>query len=278
MSATLKISIVCHASAEDELKRALASLQVACSQAQADGWLSAVAVVLVDNGPSADERAKLHRLLEDCKSRPPQNIEFMLIGTGRNIGFGAGHNLAIGTIESDYHLVLNPDVELAPDSLANALRFMQENPDCGILTPLVMNAAGAREYLCKRYPTVFDLFLRGFAPDWLRQRYARRLMHYQMEGLTEGDIYWDPPIVSGCFMLIRSSLMQELGGFDPRFFLYFEDFDLSLRAAKLSRIAYVPAVKIIHTGGYAARKGWKHIWLFGRSALTFFNLHGWRWY
>ncbi|WES91767.1 glycosyltransferase [Aeromonas hydrophila] len=88
----------------------------------------------------------------------------------------------------------------------------------------------------------------------------------------------DPPIVSGCFMLFRTDVLQLLGGFDPRFFLYFEDFDISLRAGKISRIAYVPQVKVVHHGGHASRKGWRHIWMFGRSMVTFFNIHGWRWW
>ncbi|KUE80788.1 hypothetical protein ATO46_14560 [Aeromonas schubertii] len=96
--------------------------------------------------------------------------------------------------------------------------------------------------------------------------------------LNNRDMLWDPPIVSGCFMLFRTDVLQQLGGFDPRFFLYFEDFDISLRAGKISRIAYVPQVKVVHHGGHASRKGWRHIWMFGRSMVTFFNIHGWRWW
>ena len=83
--------------------------------------------------------------------------------------------------------------------------------------------------------------------------------------LNNHDVLWDPPIVSGCFMLFRTDVLQQLEGFDPRFFLYFEDFDISLRAGRVSRIAYVPQVKVVHHGGHASRKGWRHIWMFGRS-------------
>ena len=65
-------------------------------------------------------------------------------------------------------------------------------------------------------------------------------------------------------------------GFDSGFFLCFEDFDISLRASRISRIAYFPDTKFIHHGGHAARKGWRHIVMFGRSAATFVNQHGWR--
>ena len=65
--------------------------------------------------------------------------------------------------------------------------------------------------------------------------------------------------------------------FDRRFFLYFEDYDLSLRSAEITRIAYVPAVKVVHHGGHAARKGLRHIGMFVRGAALFFRLHGWKW-
>jgi len=68
-----------------------------------------------------------------------------------------------------------------------------------------------------------------------------------------------------------------IGGFADAFFLYFEDFDLSLRAAAAGRLAYVPSVRIVHHGGHAARKGLRHVFLFVGSAMTFFGRHGWRW-
>lgn len=192
-----------------------------------------------------------------------------------NTGFAQGHNLMLNYSE-DYHLVLNPDVEMAPDSLVNALNFMEKHPECGLLVPETYNGQGTKEYLCRRYPTVLDLVLRGFAPLWIKRLCRARLGRYEMRDLINDEVLWDPPLVSGCFMLFRSSVLRQLGGFDAAFFLYFEDYDISLRTAKISRIAYVPTVKIVHYGGGAARKGLRHVCLFAQSAITFFNKHGWR--
>lgn len=174
----------------------------------------------------------------------------------------------------DYHLVLNPDVEMAPDALEKALAFMEAHPECGLLTPLVYGTDGKRQFLCKRFPSVLDLALRGFAPSLLQQLFKKRLDRYQMADMPEDAVFWDPPIVSGCFMLFRGDVFKALHGFDPDYFLYFEDFDLSLRTAQISRIAFVPQVRIIHGGGYASRKGAWHIWQFVKSGLTFYRKFG----
>jgi hypothetical protein len=230
-------------------------------------------VLIIDNGPYSKVRsAELGDVLTGW-----QEAFEILAGHG-NIGYGRGHNLAIARTAAEYHLVLNPDVELAPDSLANALAFIDAHPACGLLAPATFEEDGSLQFLCKRHPTVLDLLLRGFAPGWLRRRFQARLDRYEMRDvINERDVVWDPPIVSGCFMLFRTEVLRKLGGFDPRFFLYFEDFDLSLRMAKVARIAYVPSVRIVHHGGGAARKGLRHVRMFVTSAVKFFNVHGWRW-
>lgn len=277
MSTALTVSIVCHAGSNHELKHTLRSLVNACARALTDEIVVSISIALIDNGPTQSERKKINELAQYCRSLTSGAINVLVLGDGRNIGFGAGHNLAIDNTDSDYHLVLNPDVELAPESLCAALGFMEAHRDCGIVVPAVVNRRGEPEYLCKRYPSVFDLLLRGFAPKWLHLVFRQRLADYEMRDVISDTVVWQPPLVSGCFMLLRSSVLVQLKGFSPQYFLYFEDFDLSLRAGAVTRIAYVPAVHVVHFGGYAARKGWRHIALFVRSAVVFFNNYGWKW-
>jgi GT2 family glycosyltransferase len=84
-------------------------------------------------------------------------------------------------------------------------------------------------------------------------------------------------LLSGACMLIDRRALAAVGGFDTRFFMYFEDYDLSLRLGAHGTLLYVPSMRIVHHGGGAARKGARHIRWFGVSAWRFYRRHGWRW-
>ena len=272
----LAISIVLYAPDMDVLHNVLQSLEQAVGYAKKCHELTVATLYLVDNGPADTITAQqLQRYLQ---GEYIDNVE-LLTGHG-NVGYAKGHNLAMvnDQTNSDFFLVLNPDVIIAENSLYHALQFLTENAQAGLLVPAVQNSKGERQYLCKRYPSVFNFLLRGFAPDIVKKLFNKRLADYEMRDVIADTVVWDVPIVSGCFMLFRYSLLKQLNGFSAAFFLYFEDFDLSLRVAEVNRIVYVPTVRIIHFGGEAAKKGWQHISFFLRSGIIFFNRHGWKWF
>lgn len=262
----LSVSLVTYHPDVGMLRDTLASLRVAADAAIAGGVIASARLCLVDNGDDAG----LDVLAAAC-GWP----DAVLISGHGNVGFGRAHNLALAEGMEHFHLVLNPDVDIEPDALLTALVFMRSNPACGLLSPSVRGGEKGWHFLCKRYPSVLGLAVRGFGPGWLRKLLQGWLGRYEMQQDNDKDVLWDPPIVSGCFMLFRGEVLNRLQGFDPRFFLYFEDFDLSLRAARAARVAAVSAVRIAHFGGGAARKGWQHIFMFMRSAWLFFRLHGW---
>ena len=195
-----------------------------------------------------------------------------------NIGYGRGQNLAFGNRSARYHLFMNPDVEMEVDCLSVGIAYLERNHNVAMISPRAVDATGAKQFLCKQYPAVFDLFIRGFMPASLRRMLAKRLSKYEMHSLSELEPSKDVPIVSGCFMLCRSEVIAEVSGFDPAYFLYFEDFDLSVRVRQIASIAYVPAMLIKHYGGGTARKGLKHILFFCQSGIRFFRSYGWRWF
>lgn len=252
------------------LARTLASLAVAGDGLTA-GKERKLHLYLINNGGLPDMGESLEALARS-------GIERTLIEGHGNVGYGRGHNLAITQPLGRYHLILNPDIDMSPDALAKAVEFMESHPDAGLLTPAIFDDAGEMQFLCRQYPTLIDLFARGFLPMSLRRLFVRRLARYEMRAeINDRDIVWEPPIVSGCFMLFRSDVLKKLDGFDPRYFLYFEDYDLSLRAHDVARVAYVPSVRVLHHGGGASRKGAAHIRMFVASAFKFFNRFGWKW-
>ncbi len=269
----LTISIVTYKTDEVYLIKCIRSLQISCQQALSTGRIDSVALYLVDN--SADEA-----IFEQVKQLVRQywSGAFYPLQMPRNIGYGNAHNQAIKQLDSDYHLALNPDVDLQPDTISQAVYYLQNNPDVGMVSPYVENENREYLYLCKRYPSVLVLFLRGFFPNSSRRLFQNKLAYYEMRDCNVLSENKDIMIASGCFMFFRVSILKKLQGFCNKFFLYFEDFDLSYRLSAMSRIAYVPEVKIVHHGGYAAAKGLKHIYFFCRSSLKFFNRFGWSLY
>jgi GT2 family glycosyltransferase len=247
-------------------------LRQAVETAIGSGVLGAVCLQVVDHGPGTEGVGPVSAVLDRYWREERQ-----VFARGSNPGFGAGHNLAVAHSKAPYHLVLNPDVLVQADAILKAVSYMEGHQEVGLLTPKAFWPDGARQYLCKQYPSVLDLFLRGFTPRLAAQRWEARLARYEMRDAAQAQVFTEVPIASGCFMLLRREPFEAVGGFWPKFFLYFEDFDLSVRLRQAGwEVHYVPQVVITHYGGNAARKGLRHCLLFASSAVKFFNRHGWR--
>jgi GT2 family glycosyltransferase len=273
----LSVSVVLHNSPLALLNSAMQSLHRSAQAAFQANCLARVTVYLIDNLSQESYRAELIQEIAGWPQSEFFDIQYLPLASNR--GFGAGHNTALELVTSDFHLVLNPDVELQDDTLRMGLTLLLENEDVVLTSPKVFGSDGEHEFLCKRYPSVLVLLLRGFAPRFLRRLFRQRLAAYEMRDLCQDEVQGqvNVAIASGCFMLVRTPDLRVISGFNEGFFLYFEDFDLSLRLGKVGRLVFDPDMRIIHHGGYAANKGRLHLWYFVTSGMMFFNRHGWRW-
>jgi GT2 family glycosyltransferase len=271
---SLRTSIVVFRPDLEWLDRTFASFARSCDHAREARAVSSVSVDVVDNG-TPDESSLDACIARLARALPPGSVR-TIRGHG-NVGYGEGHNRSILGAPEDLHLVLNPDVEMDVDTVANAARYLTVERNVALVSPDVRGPDGERQFLCRREPSVLVLFLRGFAPRWIARRFRARLDRYEMRDVLGRGRVVDVPLASGCCMFVRGSTLRAVGGFSPRFFLYFEDYDLSARLAGHGALRWVPDVRITHAGGFTARRGWRHVRLFLASAARYFSIHGWRW-
>lgn len=210
-------------------------------------------VIVVDNG-STDGSADALRKQSDTLT---------LIETGSNLGFTGGNNAGIEyalTQDFDYIYLLNNDTIVEPNSLREMVRAAEAQPEYGILSP-VMHYYDRRD----------EIWFGGAALNLRRGRAD----HDASRNPARTDPPYEVPWTTGCAMLVRTDLMRRLGGFDERFFLIWEDVDLSLRAvATGSKIGIVPSARIYHrvSRSFASMSAIMRYYLV-RNNLLFVRLH-----
>lgn len=219
---------------------------------------------LVDNSPEEDIK---HRLRWQC---PPMHY----ISSPTNIGYGPANNLVLSQLRSTYHVICNPDVTFKSDLLGKMVRYMEMNPECVILSPRMLNKDGTEQFLPRRAPTVRYL-LGGLLENWPGP-FSRWRSEYTLRNLDleePSSVYFAP----GCFLMIRTDAFLHMGGFDPAFFLYHEDSDLSRKALHLGNIVYHPDLVAVHDWQRRSHHSFSAALHHLRSTFKYFNKWGWEW-
>ena len=194
--------------------------------------------------------------------------------TGKNIGYGAAHNIAIRQtlLQSlPYHLVINPDISFDPDIVSKIEEFMNNNSDIGLLMPKVLYPTGEIQYLCKLIPTPFDLILRRFLPNKWTQKQTDKF-ELRKSGYNQ---LLDVPYLSGCFMFLRTDAIRKAGMFDERFFMYPEDIDLTRRIHRQFKTVFYPEVSVIHDHAHSSYSSFRMLFIHIFNMIKYFNKWGW---
>jgi GT2 family glycosyltransferase len=248
------VSIVAYRHSREEIAGLLHSL----SQTQLS-----IQVTLVDNSETPD----LRTIVEAAGAS--------YLHVPENVGFGAGHNLAMRETlpRTKYHAVINPDISFDSDVLQALYDFMELHHDVGQVMPAVYNADGTEQRLAKRLPTPFDLFLRRFFGVFGQKVFSRHWDRYETRDL-DLSVPREIPCLSGCFMFLRSSVLLHVGLFDERFFLYMEDFDLCRRIGSASKTVLNPQVAVTHGYQKGSYKKLRPLLLHLRSATLYFQKWG----
>ena len=216
---------------------------------------------LIDNSP--DDR--LRTVIND------ERVSYKF--KGKNVGYGRGHNVALSQVldSSQFHLVLNSDISFGPEALSALVGYMEEHNDVGLIMPKVLYPEGELQYVCKLIPSPLDLIFRRFLPDRLLRK---RKEKFEL-AFSGYDQIMDVPYLSGCFMLLRTSTLKEIGLFDERYFLYPEDLDLTRRIHQRYRTIFYPKVTILHSHARESYYSWHLTFVHAVNMIKYFNKWGW---
>ncbi len=195
--------------------------------------------LLVDN-------ASVDNSLECLASVCP---EALLIANAHNVGFGRANNQLVEHLQGKYALLLNTDAFVAADTLSKTLDYMEAHPDCGVLGVRLVGREGDLQPSCRYFPTPLSVFV-------ARTGLARLFPWVKMVD----DMAWDHASVRecdwlpGCYYLIRREVIDQVGLFDPRYFLYYEEVDHCKRVKQAGwKVVYYPHTTVVHIGGESAK-------------------------
>jgi N-acetylglucosaminyl-diphospho-decaprenol L-rhamnosyltransferase len=196
-------------------------------------------VIVVDNA-SKDNSVEL------IKNAYP-NIT--LIENKVNVGFGRANNQAIEIADGNYILLLNTDAFVKPDTLLKTIEYMNTHPECGLLGARLLGRDQEQQPSCRYFPTPLNLFAG-------RVGLNRVIPSIQLVD----DPNWDPDLtakcdwVPGCYYLLRKKVVEEVGVFDPLYFLYSEEVDHCFAIKKAGwEVVYFADAPVVHIGGESAK-------------------------
>lgn len=175
-----------------------------------------------------------------------------LVRSAVNLGFAGGNNAAFGQAHGRHVILLNPDTVLGRDTLDRAIAHMDTAPSVGMAGGRLLNRDGSDEPAARQFPSVFNDFLAlsGLAARFPRSRLFGRFDRTWAPVAQPADVDWVP----GAFAIIRGEVLAQVGHFDERFFLYYEEVDLCRRIKAAGwRIRYWPDIVVHHWGGESSK-------------------------
>lgn len=251
----LIVSIVLYHNKKEQIKQVLQNFL---------GSQLNIRIILIDNSSNDDLQVL---------SKIDERIEYIF--SNINLGYGKAHNIALKkSLEENvpYHLVLNPDINFDHCVIEELYNFMEQNVDVGLVMPKVLYPDGSLQYTCKLLPTPIDLFVRRFL--FFNNFFDLNNHKYELR-FTEYNSIFNVPFISGCFMLLRTEVLRQVGLFDERFFMYLEDTDLSRRIHKISKTIFYPYVTVQHVHQKGSYKSFRLLMYHIISAIKYFNKWGW---
>lgn len=219
--------------------------------------------VVVDNSPNSNRKNVFEK------------YGWTYIHNPKNPGFGTSHNIIFEKYSkhSDYHLIVNPDISFSGNVILALINFLEKTPDAGCVMPKVYYPNGDIQRLAKLLPSPIDLIGRRLPFKFINSLINNRL---ELQHADYQSGCFKVPFVSGCFLLFRSRLIEDIGFFDTRYFMYMEDTDLSRRLCINHTWPYYYGVtSITHRFEKGSAKKLKLFKIHILSAFKYFMKWGW---
>lgn len=192
-----------------------------------------------------------------------------------NPGFGSSHNMAIQKAidaGAKYHFIINPDVFFDKDVIPSMITYIENNKTIGMMMPQILNLDGSVQNLPKLLPSPISILWRKLKKP--KKSYQKFINRYELRNVSK-DMIYNAPVLSGCFTLLNLEAIKKVGFYDDKYFMYFEDWDLSRRIHKYYKTIYFPLVSVYHGYESGANKNGKLFKIFIKSATTYFGKWGW---
>jgi GT2 family glycosyltransferase len=220
-------------------------------------------IIVVD---SASTDGSVAMLQEEFPSIP-------VIILDKNVGFGAASNQGIQHARSDHLILLNADTRMKPGSLQALNHYLEIHPQAALIGPRILNPDGTLQTSCFHFPTPLHIFL--YVSELFRWIPRLPILRQRTLQKINRETAVAVPWILGAAVAFRREQIQQLGGFDERFFMYFEEVDLCYRlSSQGQQIHFVPEAEIIHVGGGSTtQKGsWPYVQFFA-SLAQFYRKH-----
>jgi N-acetylglucosaminyl-diphospho-decaprenol L-rhamnosyltransferase len=187
-------------------------------------------IIVIDNHSDTDAIGILRNRLGHLPT-------VRIVETNRNAGFGGGYSVGIRQATGKYLLINNPAKILEPGALELMIKRIESDPTIGIIAPKLVHEDGSIRSSARAFPRLKDVIIKRSLPGSDKSKHVRRYLQSDVSPDQERETDW---VIGGC-MLMRREVMEAVGGFDPRFFLFFEDIDLCRRVRQTGKsILYFP--------------------------------------
>ena len=198
-------------------------------------------VIVVDNASTDDSVDMVNHLFPNVH----------LIANAENRGFAAANNQAFELSSGRYVLLLNSDTLVHGDVLLRSLKYLDANPEVGMMGCKVLNSDGSTQLTCSQFPTFTNLLLQTLAANRLGGPFFSRyqMLHWARDDEREVEV------ISGCYLMVRSRVIDEIGYLDEGFFCYGEETDWCRRSQEAGwKLKFAPVGTITHFGSGSTRK------------------------